>query len=573
MKILVEGQSYNISDLERIISNSEFYKSDGILGIINHVGFCHSLDTKEVLYFLPKVFVIEGLLFGEFKVEDNIPFSADNIPSLNNNSWLGKLLILFFRGIIEYRKRNPKSTIIQNGNYLELSSNLGDSEYSYLDICLNIIDFYKNDKEKILFRNAKRKSSKLNKMNWRRTINNQTPFITAKNSPIYSIVEAKKKQVDNEEELLIIFYSILNQISNELGIKIGLSINYKLYTGGKFDWLQTNGIRLLKKIKYKYFSDDLKKIYNLSYLFLNKLYRGNVNRKKQEFIAIRDYNIVFEDMVDKLFTDDTILNYSNKEISLSDLKNNNDGKIIDHIFKYDSLIDTESILYIGDSKYYKPDAKAGKVSIYKQFTYAKNIVQFNIDLLNNPNSESIKGVNYRDEITEGYNITPNFLLYAFIPFNSENRSIILDFFNHGIENYDESGIPKTSCHFAERLFDRDTLFVHEYKINFLFVLRSYCISSNTTLDSFRTKTKKYFKSKMTTYFDSIESGFSFWTKTFSNAEELNDFVKNNFRLLIGKAIRIDEITLLLAKHNKLTQRNSQFDQLSNKFDVKYFWNR
>ena len=78
-----------------------------------------------------------------------------------------------------------------------------------------------------------------------------------------------------------------------------------------------------------------------------------MNRKKDEFIAVRDYNIVFEDMIDKLFTDESLLKHSNKNISIKDLKNNRDGKIIDHLFKFDSIIDDKSIIYIGDSKYYK----------------------------------------------------------------------------------------------------------------------------------------------------------------------------------------------------------------------------
>lgn len=570
MKILVEGQSYNLSELKPLIENSQFYKTDGKLGIINHVGFCHSLDTKEVVYFLPKVFVIGNKLFGQFEIEDNIPFTANEIPYLTNNSWLGKLLLLFFQGITEYKRRNPKSRIIEKGNYFDLSSNLGDTEYSYLDICLSIISYYKSEKEKILFRNAKRKSSIVRKMNWKRTINQQTPIIDSNNTPIYTILESKKKQVDNEESLLIIFYSILNNISLELGQNINLTVNYQLYTGSKFTWLEKNGTRLLKKIKYKYFSDDLKKIYNLCLLYLNKKYSGNLNRKKEEFIAIRDYNIVFEDMVDKLFTDDSLLNYANREISISDLKNNHDGKIIDHIFKFDSIIDNSEILYIGDSKYYKPDAKAGKISIYKQFTYAKNIVQFNIDLHNNQKSSEIPGVRYYDKKTEGYNITPNFLLYAFIPENEGN--MILDYKTHRLDYYNEDIKPKCSFHFSERLFDRDTLFVHEYKINFLFVLHSYCTKSVSNLLSFRNETKVFFRDRLKSYFKNDQmSGFEFKIKRFNNSQDLENYMKANFRVLIGKVISINDTTLLLAKNIKYSSNNIEFEKLTNEFNDNYSW--
>ena len=570
MKLLVEGQPYKISALSSILSNSQFYKTDGELGVINHVGFCHSLDTKEVVYFLPKVFIINGKLFGMYEIKDNVPFSSDNIQDLTNNSWLGKLLLLFYQGITELKRRNPNSRIIQRGNYYELSSNLGDTEYSYLDICLSILAYFKSEKEKILFRNAKRKSSVANKMNWKRTISRQIPIINSNNAPIYPILETKRKQVDNEETLLTIFYSILNNVSQELGQNLNLVVNYQLYSGSKFKSLEKNGLRVLKKIKYKYFSDDLKKIYNLCHLYLEKKYSGSLNKKKEEFIAIRDYNIVFEDMVDKLFTDNSLLSYSNKDVSIDDLKNNRDGKIIDHIFKFDSIIDDSEILYIGDSKYYQPDAHAGNLSIYKQYTYAKNIVQFNIDLLNNHKSKEIPGVKYLDIDTEGYNITPNFMLYAYIPMYEE--VMVLNYKNHMIYDYVEGAKPKSSFHFYERLFDRDTLFVHEYRINFLYVLHSYCTSRQSNLLGFRENTKKYFRDKLKNYFqDESVSGFKFFVKTFENNEELKRFVDDNFKDLIGKVISIGDNQLLLAKNLQYAKGNSKFNSICEEFDSRFQW--
>ena len=51
-----------------------------------------------------------------------------------------------------------------------------------------------------------------------------------------------------------------------------------------------------------------------------------------------------------------------------------DGKIIDHLFTHEGLIqsndETELTYYIGDSKYYKIGHSLGDTSIYKQYTYA-----------------------------------------------------------------------------------------------------------------------------------------------------------------------------------------------------------
>ena len=91
-----------------------------------------------------------------------------------------------------------------------------------------------------------------------------------------------------------------------------------------------------------------------------------------------------------------------------------DGKLVDHLYTYPGLIEADEeqrTYYIGDSKYYKLGAKLGDTSIYKQYTYARNIVQYNIDLWldeTQPNPE----VRLRDDLTEGYNIIPNFFISA-----------------------------------------------------------------------------------------------------------------------------------------------------------------
>lgn len=89
-----------------------------------------------------------------------------------------------------------------------------------------------------------------------------------------------------------------------------------------------------------------------------------MKRKNEEFIFVRNYNIVFEDMIDKFFMD-KIYDKIIKNILIEKLKNNDDGKIIDYIFEYKLIIDIDNIFYIGDFKYYKFDFVVGKLFMYK----------------------------------------------------------------------------------------------------------------------------------------------------------------------------------------------------------------
>ena len=113
----------------------------------------------------------------------------------------------------------------------------------------------------------------------------------------------------------------------------------------------------------------------------------------------------------------------------------------------------------------------GKEALYKQFTYAKNVIQWNLDLFlddkreKEQNEEKEKGTNIlRDKVTEGYNIIPNFFISA----KQDDLGMHSD-----IEWVDRNNQEFTSRQFDNRLFDRDTLLVCHYDVNFLYVVALY----------------------------------------------------------------------------------------------------
>ena len=230
-------------------------------------------------------------------------------------------------------------------------------------------------------------------------------------------------------------------------------------------------------------------------------------------------------MIDKLITSKIDSKETSKGVSLKKLKENKDGKIIDHLFEYDSLIDRdESIFYIGDSKYYKTNNEVQENSIYKQFTYAKNVIQFNIDLLNEGKKIN-NNIRYRDKVTEGYNITPNFFVQGIVTdiFNFDDDKLAIDF---------DKGI-KHSYHFKERIFDRDSLFVNHYSINFLFVLKSYTSKSSFELEKYRFEIHKKFWANFVSYLKK-QNLFKFYHTEFENKELLKQFIDTEFRKLTGR---------------------------------------
>lgn len=550
MKILIEGEKYKVADLKDIFDDPKFFHQDGEEATILSVGYYNSYDKGELVYMLPKVFMTdsENTVFG---ISKNELFSIDNSETFKHKSeynWIRQTSVYFYNSLLEFKSRNNNSAIVQSSLTAILNTNLNYKEYSYLDLLLSIVNFFKKNKNQIIHKYIEYKSPRVNKVKWEKTIRKKIPLITKDKQPIYSIYNIKKKIQNNEEELLIYFFSILNHFNTEHNLFIKIDKSYNLIKGAKFKRLQDNGLSKLRKIKYRYFNDTLRKMYHLCEIYFSKTDKGSIKKKKEEFISINNYNIVFEDMIEKLFSDPIIEKKTEDGKTLKHLKYNDDGKIIDHIFDYQSLLDTSDIFYIGDSKYYKSDNTAGKVSKYKQFTYAKNVIQYNIDLLNETGSYYTNNIRYRDEITEGYNITPNFFIYGYIN----------DYKNFETNELDEKGKIVKSFHFADRLFDRDTLFVHQYKINFLYVLKAYSQFGHMKIEKFRLETKEKFRNNFIDFFSNKKSEFEFYE---FEKQDLESFVDRNFRKINGKTFITKDKKLILAKHKK----DHSLNQILNEF--------
>ena len=542
MKILIEGAYYPIPTLQNIFDDPKFYTQNGLKGKIISVGYYHSFDKNELVYMLPKVFMIDDVnsVFGKTKEELLQLNTIKNVKHDLQFNWIRKSSLYFYNSLLEYRKRITDSQIINKTERFELNTNLGNQEYSYLDLLLSFVNFYKKNKNHILYKHIEYNSNQAKKPKWEKTIRKSLPILTSDNSPIYVSIRNKKKWINTEEELLTYFFSIIEHFNQDHKLNLRIDKSFKIIKGKSFENLQVSGLSKLRKIKYRFFNDTLKRMYALCEIYFSKTDKSNTKRKREDFLSVNNYNLVFEDMIDKLFSDE-LNNTEVDNVSLKDLKKNDDGKIIDHIYDYKSLIDTSNIFYIGDSKYYKSNNEAGDLSKYKQFTYAKNVIQFNIDLLNKDKNKPYKtGVRYRDELTEGYNITPNFFIYGYIE-NEEN------FDAHLIEKKKE--LPVKSYHYKDRLFDRDTLFVHQYKINFLFVLKAYTNFNTLKTEEFRNIVKRDFRKHFIDFFnDSKSCSFEFYKCKLRSSTDYESVVSDNFKSLNGKCYVNMEAELILAKH-------------------------
>lgn len=546
MIILFEEYQYKTEKLKQVLSERYFFPINSVYSKINYVGYYFNPQIDNAVILLPKVFINEnGLAFDEFEPETLVSPTAEIRNKLSNT---GKDKIVFeistwlFRAIQQFNKRHFYKSISENQFLNQVVTNLEEKSNTELDIILSLLKFNKENQALFSFI-SKSAHSQQNKINWHKTINKKQPIIQ-NNTPIYIDLATTRKKINYDEELLVLFYSTLTFIKVKYAFDFYPPQNYELIKGHQFENVLRKGCRYLKSIKYKYYSDKMISLYNLLYAFFERSEKTQSKKQIEEVLLIKDFNIVFEDMIDDLISDSKLL---------PELKNHADGKQVDHIYKYKSLLVEDEIYFVGDSKYYKPQNSVGKYSKAKQFTYAKNVIQYNIDLFNNNKLD--KPLRYRENLTEGYNITPNFFISAFV-----NKD-----FDFSKSYLDETGKPIMQTHFENRLFDRDTLFVQSYNINFLFVLSSYLTNNSSLKTNFKKETQKKFREKLVSF---INDKYHFYIL------EPNDssFIEKHFKLLNGKVYKPSHLTEELILALEKPDRTDIFTKIKSDIKTKKEYN-
>ena len=165
-----------------------------------------------------------------------------------------------------------------------------------LDVLLSLQDFASENRDFFFFV-VKNRHSGLNKINWTKTISKTSAVVEA-SGPVYLSPVNRKRMINFDEELLVIFFSILNHMRETYGFPVQIDFGYELITGARFDSYLNDGIgkRRLLAIKYKYFSDKAIKLWELCYAFFDRDHQVRVNSDYEEYLQAKDFNRVFEAM-------------------------------------------------------------------------------------------------------------------------------------------------------------------------------------------------------------------------------------------------------------------------------------
>lgn len=530
MRILIEDYQYNVTEIKNILQGIDALENVEGRVSIHYVGYYYNTLLKDCVFILPKVLLkdVDGqeLVFGKYKPEDIVCPDKDGEMEAQEKDFLYKFAVWIYRAIVVFKndKRNDTG-IVYHQKIAQVGTGSRRLSNTYLDILLSLIQFNR-DNQSFFFFIVKNQHSGLNKINWTRTIAS-TNAIVQNGQPIYLNPVNKKRHINFDEELLIIFFSILNYIGDTYGFPKEICCQYQLITGKRFEtYLNGFGKIRLHQIKYKYFSDKALQLWNLCYAFFEQSKQVYVSTDRREYLLVKNFYIVFEAIIDELVGDNPLPDGMDKR--------QDDGKIVDHLFTAASLIesehkpsdtDTRQTYYIGDSKYYKMGHELGRESVYKQYTYARNVIQWNLDIFNGLN-DTVKTspVRLRDEQTEGYEIIPIFFISAKL-----DEQFRYD--NDGIEKTDRKKNKHKNVQFMNRLFDRDTMLLFHYDVNFLYVLSLYARDNASQKAAWKDKIRNRFRREIREW---LQEDYDFYAMRAKPGVDDAEYIKTHFQQVLGK---------------------------------------
>ena len=581
MYILFEEHQYERRLVENVLRGIYELQDNEDKVSVKFVGYLYNPHIHDCVFILPQVLLTDANTLVGMKFSSGEEITAEQVITPKGQKQLNKeyrkfiyeFSVWIYRALSVYYKANPNSKAIQYKSLPQAGGGKRHKAKTFLDIVLSLIKFNKENKDYVLFtiKNLHRGN---NKINWTKTISHSDAYIQG-DDVVYLNPVNKKRIINYEEELFVIFYSILNFLNQEYGFNSPINIQYELIVGKRFkQYLHGVGKARLRQIKYKYFSDKALQLWDLCYAFFDRYYSIAINTNTKEHLLAKNFEIIFEAMIDDLIGDRNIP---------KGLKKQDDNKRVDHMYTYYGLTHSndqkDEIYYIGDSKYYKAGHRLGRESVYKQYTYARNVVQWNIDLFMEGqrkgwSKDEIEArlqdkAKYgrirlrndeQDPVTEGYNVIPNFFLSAFV---DEDRQYIAK------ENIKPHKGVQThiSYQFEDRLFDRDTLILSHYDVNFLYVLYLYARNRINEKLVWREKVRNIFRESIRKV---LNDRYDFYAlKSNGNFFAGEQVIIDNFKMLQGKLYRPygdkDLYALALEKHEGHDTKDSEAYMLLKEF--------
>ena len=338
MRILIEEYQYDVAKVKDILHGIDALENVEGKVSIHYVGYYYNTLLKDCVFILPKVLLKDvggqEMAFGKYLPEDIVSPDKNKDIDADDKDFLYKFSVWIYRAIVVYKEdKKNDSGIVYHVKMAQVGSGNRRLSNTYLDILLQLL-LFNRENQSFFFFIVKNIHSGFNKINWTRTISHENAIIQNE-QPIYLRTINKKRQVNFDEELLVIFFSILNYIGDTYGFPKEIKFQFPLIKGNQFKtYLNGYGKTRLIQIKYKYYSDKALELWRLCYAFFDESRQAFINTEKKEYLLVKDFYTVFEAMIDELIGDYPLPDGMQKK--------QEDGKIVDHLYTAKSLIESQS---------------------------------------------------------------------------------------------------------------------------------------------------------------------------------------------------------------------------------------
>lgn len=161
-----------------------------------------------------------------------------------------------------------------------------------------------------------------------------------------------------------------------------------------------------------------------------------------------------------------------------------------------------------------------------EYTWNRQIIRKTTNII-------VKVVDWNQNgLTEGYNPIPNFFISARIPNRRSGGARFLSFDDKELKS--QEGSVQLNRLFENRLFDRDTLLLCHYDVNFLYIVSLYVRNNKSSQTAWREYVRKEFRSKIQ---DTLNRLYTFRTLQPRDGMDCYQFIQDNFQGLKGKLYR------------------------------------
>ena len=311
MIILFELEPYGQDFLENLGLGSRVYYDDQGLGYVPYVGYFYSARIQECIFILPKVFYHEAILEAGGKDHEGENLTRESVIHISKEknplkeSGLDKVIfelsVWLYKALAKFSERHQNSKIIIKESCQIIDSANGEKGHTLIDIVLSLEKFHKDHSNLFTYISIVN-SQGYNKIHWAKTISKTYPIIQ-NGTPYYVECKNKNKVFNYDEELIVLFYSVLQYLRYENMSSVRPNINYNLMRPSKIKNMIENkmGTKLLRKIRRKYFKDELVQLWKLLYVFFDRLESIHSSKNANEALLAVYLKNLFRCDTDDLF--------------------------------------------------------------------------------------------------------------------------------------------------------------------------------------------------------------------------------------------------------------------------------